>query len=328
MATISKRGGSWFVQIRRKGYAARYRTFRQKGDAQRWAREAELGIDNRSASTVRNNITLGDLLERYKREISPKKRGAPSEVLRIGKMQRAPMAFLTVPTLSPNAIAAYRDERLNRVKPGTVKREMNLLHHVIEVASKEWGLFHGANPLDMVSKPAVCDQRERRLQEGEWDRLADALASVRNPYLAPVVNFALATAMRRSEILSLKWPDIDVEKGVATVRQSKNGRSRTVPLSRRALLILQHLTQDTDRVFCTSSDAVKNGWNRVRAKSQLNDFRFHDLRHEAISRLFEIGLSVVEVCHVSGHRDIRMLARYTHLKAEEITKKLHLHWNY
>lgn len=323
MATITKRGESWFAQVRRKGFAPRYKTFKRKSDAQQWAREQELSVDTGSApikSPMRTSIA--DLLDRYLREITVHKRGAASERARIGKMQKAPLASLSLQSLTPAAVAAYRDARLQLVKPGTVRRELVILHHLIEVASKEWGLHAGFNPVSRIARPIVRDQRERRVGADELTRLRSALMLNRVPCLSLVVEFALATAMRRGEILNLMWSDIDLITRVATVRQSKSGWSRTVPLSEDAIAILQRLDRASARVFLTTADAVKNGWARALTKASVNGLRFHDLRHEAISRFFERGLSVAEVSHISGHRDLRTLSRYTHLRAEDIAKKL------
>lgn len=323
MATITKRGSSWFAQVRRKGFTPRYKSFKLKSDAQRWAREQELTIGAGAApSDYSRRYTLRELLDRYITEVTARKRGAHSEKLRIGKMQRAPIASLSVDALTPAAVAAYRDNRLAVVKPGTVRRELVILHHVIEVASKEWGIHIAANPVARISRPVVRDQRDRRLEVGELERLRHALTATRNPYLSLVVEFALATGMRRGEILSLEWSDIDLETRVATVRRSKNGLCRRVPMCDGAIAVLLAADQAKPRVFDITADAIKNGWARLQARAETTGLRFHDLRHEAISRFFEHGLSVAEVSHISGHRDLRMLSRYTHLRAEDIALKL------
>jgi integrase len=232
------------------------------------------------------------------------------------------MAALTAATLTSNAISAYRDQRLLTVKPGTVRRELVILHHLFEVATKEWGVCQGRNPVASITRPIAHDQRDRRLNDDEWARLEVALSRARNPYLGAAAAFALATGMRRGEILALQWPDVNFHTRVATVRLSKNGRSRTVPLSTEALDILQPLCRTNAKVFGISADALRNGWSRACRSVGIENLRFHDLRHEAISRFFERGLSLAEVCHISGHRDLRMLSRYTHLRATDIAAKL------
>ncbi|WP_425265677.1 site-specific integrase [Terrihabitans rhizophilus] len=190
----------------------------------------------------------------------------------------------------------------------------------------EWGVSLNANPLSSVRNPRADPSRTRRLESGEWHRLERALASCRNPLVPLVARFALATGMRRGEILSLRWFDVDRSKHLAHLRMTKNGQPRTVPLSLEAMQVLEEARLRTDplddRVFSTSAEAVKLSWKRAVKRGDLDDLRFHDLRHEAISRFFEKGLSLPEVALISGHKDPRMLFRYTHLKAELIVSKL------
>ncbi|WP_370644716.1 site-specific integrase [Methylorubrum sp. B1-46] len=128
--------------------------------------------------------------------------------------------------------------------------------------------------------------------------------------------------MRRSEILSLRWKDVDLGKGTVRLHQTKNGRPRTVPLTPRAIEEFMRIERRGDSVFSVSCNAVHLSWNRLRVRAQLEGLRFHDLRHEAISRFFELGLSIPEVAMISGHRDTKMLMRYTHIRPESISKKL------
>ena len=146
----------------------------------------------------------------------------------------------------------------------------------------------------------------------------------RSELLADIVRFAIATGMRRGELLNLSWPNVNIEARTAHLPHTKNGEARTVPLSPDALgvLVRQERTDGEDRVFPTSANAVRLAWERLKRREGIKDLRFHDLRHEAISRFFELGLSVPEVSAISGHKDPRMLMRYTHLKAENIAQKL------
>ncbi|MBC2777129.1 tyrosine-type recombinase/integrase [Parasphingopyxis marina] len=325
MATIRKRGDSWYVQIRRKGFTPRYKTFAKKSAALAWARSQEAMLDARYPclnGQSLSKITLRDLLERYKNDVSSLKRSGASEQLRISKMQNAPLCDLALSAVTPAAIASYRDERLSEVKPGTVRRELTVLRHAFAVAAREWGIDTGTNPVSAIKRPEVRDQRTRRLREGELEKLREALHHTRNRHLGPVMEFALSTAMRRGEILSLLWADVDLSAGTAHIRHSKNGETRTVPLSKSAISILSTQPRTEDRIFPVSGEAIRSAWERLRTRANLNDFRFHDLRHEAISRLFEIGLNVPEVALISGHKDPKMLFRYTHPKPQNILLKM------
>ena len=137
-----------------------------------------------------------------------------------------------------------------------------------------------------------------------------------------MVDFAIETGMRRSEILSLRWENLSDLKRIATLPYTKNGSKRDVPLSQKAAKIIASLPAHKDNVFPTTDYAVRHAWDRLIKRAGIENLRFHDLRHEAVSRFFEMGLSVPEVALISGHKDYRMLARYTHMTAENICSKL------
>ena len=126
------------------------------------------------------------------------------------------------------------------------------------------------------------------------------------------------TAMRRSEILALHWENIDQNYTIATLPDTKNGSKREVPLTRKANQLLGSLSKQEEFVFPTSDCAVRHAWDRLVKRAGIKDLRFHDLRHEAVSRFFEMGLSVPEVASISGHKDYRMLASYTHIRSPNL----------
>ena len=148
-----------------------------------------------------------------------------------------------------------------------------------------------------------------KANDGEFDRLKTASASTLNPHIWPVIVFALETGMRRSEILGLEWHQVDFNRQTALLPLTKNGSTREVPLFRKALVVLrrQRDRNDTPTPFPVNANALRLAWDRLRALAGLSELRFHDLRHEAISRFFEMGLNMPEVAVISGHRDPRML---------------------
>ena len=172
--------------------------------------------------------------------------------------------------------------------------------------------------------PQLPKPRDRRLSGSEYEQLKQASLSTLNPHIWPVIEFALATAMRRGEILGLRWIDIDFAAEIALLPLTKNGLSREVPLSSRALAILesQRKLHNEAGPFPVSANGFRLAWGRLRRRSGITGLNFHDLRHEAISRFFEKGLSVVEVATISGHQDPKMLFRYTHLRATDLARKL------
>jgi integrase len=202
-----------------------------------------------------------------------------------------------------------------------VRRELAIIQHCFEIAKKEWGLPILTNPVQQIAMPEAQRSRERRLEEGEANALASA-ASASNWYLRPLIALAIETGMRRGELLSIRWKDVDMTTPTIRILKTKNGHPRTIPLTPKAVEILASLDRKNERVFPVTPNAVRLAWERLRKRAGLEDLRLHDLRHEAVSRFFEYGLTVPEVALISGHRDPRMLSRYTHLRPEKVAEKL------
>lgn len=333
MASIRKRGDRYHVQVRRKGFPTITKTFQKLSDAKEWAtlqdRQAdrgELGPDRKELE----RITLADLIDRYLKEVVPRKRHGETDTFALNMVLRHKVAKKRLSNLTPSDFTSYRDERLKVVSLATLKRQLTPLRHMFRHARDEWDIPLRDNPLSKVRLTGADNKRERRLRAGELDRLTEAGKKTRNPLIVPIIMFALETAMRRGEILALRVRDVDLERQSATVRESKNGYSRTIPLSSAAVAILIDAIgrMDNDekakngRLFPTTPIALRLAWDRLTKRAKVVDLNFHDLRHEAISRLFELGLTVPEVASVSGHRDMRMLFRYAHANHVSIRAKL------
>ncbi|WP_188262862.1 integrase [Azospirillum tabaci] len=323
MASFRKRGTKWQVQVRREGHPPISRTFIKKADAEAWARQIEAGIERSDLpidTTMLRTTTLADLLIRYRDTVTVEKRGKRDETYRINKMLGHAICGLPLVKLTPASMARYRDARLEEVQPETVRRELTILRHALEVARREWGIPLTGNAVAEVKKPAPAHARNRRLNSDELERLLAACR--RSKLLAPIVQFAVETGMRRGEIIAMRWRDADLDRRILNIPHTKNGHARTIPLSSAAIGILNSIQRNDERVFPISANALNLAWQRLRKRAGTSDLRFHDLRHEAVSSFFERGLSVPEVALISGHRDARMLFRYTHLKPEEVAKKL------
>lgn len=334
MATLRKRNGKWQVQVRRTGHAPRAQSFLNKADARQWARQVEAELDGAFLSydpKALQRTTVRELLIRYRDTVTCNKRGHGPEAKRIDVFLRQEWAAFPLANATPQVFSRYRDARLKLAKPGTVIRELGLLHSIFETGRKDWGIPLTANPLAQIKKPKAPQGRTRRLEAGELDKLLDGCATSRNDWLRPSILFAIETGMRRGEILSIRWQDHDPGSSTLRIPHTKNGFARCIPLTERAKEILQDrrkpASRSEDLVFPVSANALRLAWERCKSRlaktyPEIASLRFHDLRHEAISRFFELGLNVPEVALISGHRDPRMLFRYTHLRAEDIVYRL------
>jgi len=326
MASIRQRSGVWQAQVRRLGYPTEVKSFSSKTDAQAWARAIESAMDQGSHQNTHSakNILLKDLLQRYMEEVTPSKRGAKREAEGIQFMQRQKFAGYSMATLTPAIIAKYRDERLKTVAAGTIIRELSILSGIISHARKEWGL-PTANPCALVRKPPTPQGRTRLLTADEEARLIAELQPIRKrtPWMVPLVMLALETAMRRGELLSMRWENVNLQAQTALLPLTKNGTARVVPLSKKAVAILEALpNSETGPVFPISYMVVNNCFVDACKRAKITNLRFHDLRHTATSKLAERLPNVIELAAVTGHQTIQMLKRYYHPKAEALAQKL------
>jgi len=325
MAAIRKRGSRWEAQVRRKGYPSLTRSFDSHADATAWARDQERAIDRAEVPSNQRELkryTVSDLLERYEREITARKRGADRERSKLRVIRSHHISKATLDKVTGAMVAQYRDTRLKTVASGTVRRELAILQHCFEVARKEWDLAVASNPVRQITLPSPGRARQRRLTPEDLKTFWHAVDRARAHWVRPLIILAIETGMRRGELLSIRWEDVDLNSRVIQLTKTKSGYERIVPLSPAALQMLSSMPRDTDHVFPVKPYAVRQGWDRLIKRAGVQDLRFHDLRHEAVSRLFELGLNVPEVALISGHRDPRMLFRYTHPRPEKIAEKL------
>jgi integrase len=233
--------------------------------------------------------------------------------------------------ITGEVVAQYRDARLKEVSANTVRLELAFLSVVFEQCRKEWGLAV-SNPVRQIRMPKPGKPRQRRLETGEEDALLAACKASRAYYLHSFVVLAIETGMRSGELLGIHWEHVNLTNRTVFLPDTKNGSSRTVPLSSRALNAIQALPRSiSGRLFSSGYHSIHNAFQLAVTKAQatepdsvtfLRELRFHDLRHEAVTRLFEKGLNPIEVGMVSGHKTLSMLQRYTHLKAESLLHRL------
>ncbi len=325
MATISKTpDGTYRVKIRKRGYSSVSRNFKKKTLAQRWALQVEVDMATGIfVSTIEaETTTMAELFDRYSEEVAPTRKSCKDIQCRIKRLKKH-FGHLTLARLASVIIKKYRDERLKEVKPETVRKELGVLRYVVVFAQKELEIhLPKGDPMRLVTLSPKAKGRERRLLPDEEQKLLTA-AKEYGGYIPHLIRFALETGVRRGEMVGLCWEDVSFKTRVATLRDTKNGECRTVPLSSIAIDIFQKLPRHiTGRVFPLRADSVTQAFRRTIKKAEIKNLRFHDLRHEATSRFFERGFSIMEVSAITGHKDLAMLKRYTHLKAEDLAKKL------
>ena len=252
-------------------------------------------------------------------------RGAAADAYRLRAIAKRPISKLSMTALTPTKLAEYRDQRLKVIAPNTMLRELAYFSAIINHARREWGL-NIQNPVSMIKKPRVPDGRTRVLSEDEKTRIISAIQQSRpcvcNVWLSAAIEFALATAMRLGEITSLLWKDVDLSNRTAFLPITKNGHCRYVPLSNKAIKILEALPREGERVFPVNRLSLSTAFTRYSRKAGVEDMRFHDLRHTAITSMSGKLTNVIELSSVTGHRSLSMLKRYIHLNISELAKKL------
>ena len=334
MASIKKRNQTYQVQIRRKGYPSISKCFTTARAAKAWAAEQEASLEN-SQSPLKSfrEKEVPDLqtaLGRYQLEISCLKKSAGKEKSFIKYWRDNHLSSVKLTQITPQHIASCRESMLKEGKSAaTVVRVLALLSHLFTVATKEWG-YPTQNPVQAIRKPKVSNARSRRPTQTELQAI---LSQVTSNEVKLFIQLAAQTAMRRGELFSLTWSNVDLELRRVFLWDTKNGTDRTVVISNASVNLFKELdTTRQGRVFQikhvdTPSKAFRRALIRARGKYEeecrttaveakvchLSNLRLHDMRHEATSALFERGLSIPEVAAITGHKTLAMLGRYTHL---------------
>lgn len=326
MASFRFHGNRWQARVRRKGYSDQTKSFLTRQDAERWARSIEVEFDRGTFidQSAAQSTTFGEVIQRYMKEVLPSMRGAHEDSIRLNAILRRSICKSLMHALTPSKIAAYRDERLSQVSNGTVIRELAYFSSVINHARREWNI-NIQNPVQLVKKPPSPLGRNRILSFEEEILLLKASEPItnRNIYTRPFIILALETAMRRGELLSLHWSDIDLQKRTAFLSITKNGESRCVPLSTRAVQTLESLPRSIDnRVLPINFAALETNFKRATRRAKISNLRIHDLRHTATTRLAEKLSNVLELSAVTGHKQLNMLKRYYHPNPEVLALKL------
>jgi integrase len=351
VATLEKRGDSWRAIVRRKGFPVQRATFDTKAEAQRWAtllerklrEQRRLGpLDEGLAESMK--LTVADALQQYAEQVVPTKKNADSrrsELSRVRMIQGMQLGEMKLSDVRGRDVAAFlRDLEGAGRSPNTIRLYLATLSHCYTIARKEWGMESLNNPVQLVRKPRLPRGRERRLLPGEESDLIEA-ALIMNPELADIIILAIESAMRQGEILSMKIDVVDLKRHTVYLADTKNGERRTVPLTVRAEAAISRQqarvkereeqeqrgakTEDQGReekkqgqLWSYTGEGLRASWQKARRRAGITGLTFHDLRHEATSRLFERGLNPMLIQTVTGHKTVQMLKRYTHLQADTL----------
>ncbi|VVE58778.1 integrase [Pandoraea horticolens] len=332
MATYRKRGTTWRAEVAKAG-VRRSGTFNTKAEAVAWATSIEAKVISGSTEAVVSGKTLRDAFLRYATEVSPTKAGARWELVRFNALTRQ-LDFIgeILGRITSDQIGSWRDGRLAAVAPSTVNRDMNLLSAVFEAARREWKWCE-KNPIRDVRRPRNPKPRDRRVAEKETQAMVAALGYVpgRTPEthsqrVALAFLIALETGMRQGEIAGLEWGRVFLNKRYVRLANTKNGDARDVPLSSNAVEYLELLPQNGGPCLGVNTPSIDALWRKARAKASrvvptVADLRFHDSRHEAITRLAR-KLDVLDLARMIGHRDPRSLMIYYNATASDIAGRL------
>lgn len=343
MASIESRinadgSKSYHVKIRIKKYPQQNASFIRLTDAKRWALSTEAAIrEGRfSKNSASKRHTLGETIERYIEEILPGKPGSYAQKYQL-QWWKQELGYSTLADLTPALIGEYRNKLANTPvltkqkgepsknesrtrSPSTVVRYLAALSHVLSTAVMEWQLLD-INPTVRVKKPKEPRGRERFLSDQERDQLLSYCRESVHPYLYTIVVLAISTGMRKGELMSLRWSQVDFKAQRITLYKTKNGERRSVPLVSHALVLLQMLNSnrrpDSDLLFPGKSGIspieINKPWYNALEAAKIENFRFHDLRHSAASYLAMGGASLLEIANVLGHKTLSMVKRYSHI---------------
>jgi len=321
MATFVRVGSKTKAIIRKQGFPTKAKTFLRLADAKKWARKVEAEIEGGLVdnSVLLRHYTLEDALKHYYKNCKRRNLKALRYVQAHSRLICRDLGHLTLSDVNIKSLEEYRDSRLETVSSATVKHELGIIKRALNEFCSSKSLRGYQAPV--IRPPKICNARSRRLKHHE---LPAILKVINNPEVQALIQLAIETAMRRGELMRIEAQDIDYDRRTLKIDETKTNVPRTIPLTKKAVSILSYQTAGdlTGKLFSIKEDSLTQAFSRACAKAGIQNLRFHDLRHEATSRFFEMGLSLMEVASITGHQDPRMLRRYTHLEASDLLKKL------
>lgn len=345
MATIEKRDlknnqTSYRVRVRVKGHPVQVASFEKLQDAKKWAQQTESAIRSgkRFKSGEERTRTLSNAIERYLKEILPKKPRSLKNQHQQLCWWKEKIGHHALSDITPGLVVKIRGQLSEEItirgrgkSHATVNCYMAVLSHVFTTAIKEWEWMEN-NPLSKITRLKEPRGRTRWLSEEERARLLQACRYSGHPYLYLVVVLCLSTGARKMEILGLKWKDVDLERQVITLHETKNGERRLLPLAGHALELMREHAKGREiksggwlvfpaNIYTDDRPAsIRVAWEKVLKQADIKGFRFHDLRHSAASYLAMNGASMAEIAEVLGHKTLNMVKRYAHLSEAHTAK--------
>ncbi|HAT8370924.1 site-specific integrase [Legionella pneumophila serogroup 1] len=341
MANIEERIGKdgqlrYRVKVRLKGFPTQQATFERKTDARRWAQQTEAAIreGRHFKTTEAKRRTLAEMIDRYIKEVIPHKpKNSKNTVLHL-KWWQEELGQYSLADVSPALIAEKRDKLAsgittrNRLRtPSTVVRYLAALSHAFTMAVKEWGWIEDS-PMRRVTKPKEPRGRVRFLSDDERSLLLNECKKSESQYLYIAVVLALSTGARKMELMGLRWKDIDLNRHIITLHETKNGERRILPLTGHALELINQLAKvrrlNCDLVFpnhkFTKPIDLRTPFETAVKRAGITDFRWHDLRHSCASYLAMNNASLAEIAEILGHKTLQMVKRYAHLSDAHTSK--------
>ena len=319
MAYIRKKRNKWSVRIKKKGYPLIYKSFVQKSDATKFAQQVESDMDRNIFEDYSNagNTTLKDILVKYRDEVTINKKGYKSEYYKINKLINNKIALISLLRLKGSHLSTLKRE-LSGKAPQTIKHYLQLVQVAWNTAKREWGIHLPAeNPVSLISMPKVDNEREYVLTYNQYKELLNACSD----YIKDFVIMLYETGARWSELAELAHSEVNLNSKQVTFLDTKNGDKRTIPVNDKAYAILLKY-RFGKKVFNVVYSKYYEHFVKARNKANLAYFRSHDLRACFCTNALLSGLSIPETAALSGHKDWKMLKRYTRIKPEDLQDKV------
>lgn len=335
MATFHQRNSGWWqAKIRRIGYPSQSKSFEYKKDAEAWARDIESKIDKGSLITtsVSEKTNMSQLIARFKADFATKNYRKRDDGKEAWKFQCEHLnkffGKYSLAAVTPQAVAKYRDERNSLVSDSTVRKELYMLSKIFSVTEKEFEVaLPNGNPVAKVRKPKEGRGRNRRITDDEFVQLMIECTASRNKWLAFAVQLGVETTLRQADLLNLEWVKISFDQKLAFLNEpgkTDEKDPRKIPLSGSAIQLLRNMPKhESGKVIPLQRMTLYHAFVAAVKRAGIEDYDWHDLRHEGLSRLGNRGdISVHELAAMSGHQTLQLLKKYVHVREKELAEKL------